>query len=146
MFHDIGKFFCLDWLDGKPIYYGHDEIGSQEIYKIGEKMKMSNKDLDVISFVCKHHMNFWNILDMNKTKYLNIILDKRFKYLLAACEADEKSRLYLVDNTRFDNLKKKIKIDIKLFKNKKKLDDKLKALFTGKDIMNLRDGIEGKDI
>jgi uncharacterized circularly permuted ATP-grasp superfamily protein len=26
------------------------------------------------------------------------------------------------------------------------LDDKLKALFTGKDIMNLRDGIEGKDI
>jgi len=146
LFHDLWKFYVQKEIDNKIVYYWHDVGGAEKMYEVGNKIKLSNDEIKTISFVCRYHMVFWELYNMSKSKQLNIILDENFEYLLKTCEADELGRLYLSDVWRFRRIRDFAEGLGREYRNKKHLEDRLNGLFTGKDILELRPELAGKQI
>jgi len=63
LFHDIGKPKTRVWVEEKRDYtfYGHEVIGEKMVKRIMERLKFSNKDIDIITKLVRNHMFFSDI-------------------------------------------------------------------------------------
>jgi tRNA nucleotidyltransferase/poly(A) polymerase len=108
LFHDIGKQVTYQEIDGKHTYRGHAEEGRDLIYDIAKKLKLTNEERDAILFSMINHMRFHDILDMKKTKILELIKDKNFAVLRAVAYADSAARKELFDEGEWRKILDKI--------------------------------------
>lgn len=91
LLHDIGKTKTFDMKDGNPTYYGHAEEGFEMVAEISDRLKLSNKEREAITFAVINHMRFHKLLDMKPSKIFELINNDNWDVLVAVSRADEYS-------------------------------------------------------
>ena len=92
LLHDIGKAVTLDFKDGQPTYYGHDEEGINLVNTIADRLKMSNIERESLIYVVANHMRFHKILGMKSSKIVKLVSDGNWDLLVNVAKADEFAR------------------------------------------------------
>lgn len=58
LFHDVGKLYTAEYVDGQWTFYQHHRVGAQVTRKILRRLHMSVEDIDLICHLVRHHMRF----------------------------------------------------------------------------------------
>lgn len=56
LLHDVGKPVTLDIKNGERTFYNHEIVGSRIAVKIGKRLRLSNKELDLLFRLTRWHM------------------------------------------------------------------------------------------
>lgn len=56
LLHDVGKPTTLDIKNGERTFYNHEIVGSRIAVKIGKRLRLSNKELDLLFRLTRWHM------------------------------------------------------------------------------------------
>ncbi len=109
LFHDIGKIRTHEIdSEGYHRYNNHDNVGVKLFEEIVcPRMKISNKDKEIISFCIKNHMKYRLILEMKNSKIIRLKNDPSFEMLKKVSFFDSASR-GRDDTELFDEINKKI--------------------------------------
>ena len=62
MFHDIGKLFTAEYIEGKWHFHQHHRVGAQVARKLLTGFRMPPEDVDLICHLVRHHMRFQYML------------------------------------------------------------------------------------
>lgn len=69
-FHDLGKFFTLDYKNNIPTAHGHEKISIKFVDKFGEWIKSLGGDVEKIKYIVENHMkikpNVWDVMKQTK--------------------------------------------------------------------------------
>lgn len=76
LLHDVGKGRARRWSKGEHMG-GHEEIGSRISKKIGERLRLSKKEIDHLTWIVSNHMRCAKLPVMNKAKKTRLIRHKR---------------------------------------------------------------------
>ena len=146
--HDIGKAITQTFTpEGKPQYKGHEFDGLKLVDDIAIRLKLPNKDKEAIKFAMEHHMKAHKIKELNKNKLLAIRQNPNWPYLKSTIYSDEVSRgTPLFNEKDFQDKMEYIESVFKKFGETEAFEKKMSELITGKIIMELIPGIQGKDI
>jgi len=139
LFHDVGKIETYELIDGKKSYHGHDLKGSDMIEDIAQHMKIDNKTKDCMKFCVKNHMKVHLILEMKKSKIVKLISSPYWSTLLRVAYVDDKCRLHLYDQDRWDSVLAKVEHINEQYANKE--TDALtciRKVVTGKMVMKIK--------
>ncbi|SDN65933.1 poly(A) polymerase [Desulfonauticus submarinus] len=58
LFHDVGKLYTAEEVDGQLTFYQHHQIGAKVTRKILRRLGFPSEDIDLICHLVKHHMRF----------------------------------------------------------------------------------------
>lgn len=58
LFHDVGKLYTAEFLDGRWTYYQHHEVGAKVTRKILRRLHFDLEDTELICHLISHHMRF----------------------------------------------------------------------------------------
>lgn len=58
LFHDVGKLYTAEYLDGRWTYYQHHEVGAKVTRKILRRLHFDLEDTELICHLVNHHMRF----------------------------------------------------------------------------------------
>ena len=58
LFHDVGKLFAAENLDGRWIFHQHPLVGAKVARKILTRLRFEPEDIDLICHLVRHHMRF----------------------------------------------------------------------------------------
>lgn len=58
MFHDVGKLYTAEYIDGDWTYYEHHRVGAQVTRKILRRLHFAAEDIDLICHLVRYHMHF----------------------------------------------------------------------------------------
>ncbi|MDQ7032899.1 MAG: HD domain-containing protein [Desulfonauticus sp.] len=58
LFHDIGKLYTAEAVDGKILFYQHHQVGAKVTRKILRRLGFLPEDIDLICHLVRHHMRF----------------------------------------------------------------------------------------
>ena len=58
MFHDVGKLYTAEYIDGDWTYYQHHRVGAQVTRKILRRLHFAAEDIDLICHLVRYHMHF----------------------------------------------------------------------------------------
>lgn len=106
-FHDLGKATTYKYREEKGhTYYGHEEAGVPIIKEIGKRLKLSNKDIDVISYCAANHMRIHKIYELSRGKLVSMVNHPFWPYLKEVGYADEMCRGF--EHSQDADFKKKI--------------------------------------
>lgn len=80
-FHDLGKYYTLDYKNGQPTAYGHEKKSVEFVDQFSEWIKSMGGDAEKIKFVVANHMkvknDVWN--QMKQSKKDKLINDPNFQ-------------------------------------------------------------------
>ena len=62
LFHDVGKLFTAEYVDGDWTFYQHHRVGAQVTRKILRRLHFSAEDIDVICHLVRNHMRFYSMM------------------------------------------------------------------------------------
>jgi poly(A) polymerase len=82
LFHDVGKPGTLDFKEGQPTAFGHDELGAKLSDTILRRMKFSNEVVEAVVQLVDQHMRFRVIDEMRKSKLYRFLRQPNFMELL----------------------------------------------------------------
>ena len=145
LFHDIGKHFTKRYMDdrGYHIYYNHDQHGATVMQHVGNRLKMSSKEIEILSFVCQYHMSFYDMPDMKASKAAKMIESPHFEYLVYACKGDSYATKRQSDVDRLNEILDKLPvIKDKIFMKQKQNEEAnsvspLRKLVSGELVMQI---------
>lgn len=105
LFHDVGKLYTGEYLDGKWTYYQHHRVGAGVTRKILRRLHFSAEDIDLICHLVRHHMMFHFMLtDRGVRRFKALSENQR---LIEICRADLKARgassTYFNHNSKYLN-------------------------------------------
>jgi tRNA nucleotidyltransferase (CCA-adding enzyme) len=138
LLHDIGKSVTYsDTVPGKThTYYGHEKEGVSLVQEIAKRLRMSNKERDMLMFTVANHMKFHKLKEMKPSSIFKLVNDDNWEALVAVARADEFSRgEKFMSKKDFEGCLKAA-IDIKERWGKKELDKRMK-LVSGDHVMQL---------
>lgn len=58
LFHDVGKLYTGEYVDGQWTYYQHHRVGAKVTRKILRRLHFSAEDIDLLCHLVKEHMRF----------------------------------------------------------------------------------------
>ncbi len=139
LFHDIGKLITqtIDE-EGKLHYYGHDKDGVELFEKIANRMKLDNNTKDCIKFSIRNHMLFHKLLEVKNSTIYELLDNKYFDILTKVAYCDDKCRLYLFDEERWNRILERIEIMKEKYIVTKKISKMKKEIVNGYKIAELR--------
>lgn len=59
LLHDIAKPRTLRYVDGDPTFYNHEVVGARLARRIGERFRLSRRDIDRLFILVRHHMFYY---------------------------------------------------------------------------------------
>lgn len=69
-FHDLGKFFTLDYKNNIPTAHGHEKISIEFVDKFNEWIKSLGGNVERIKYIVENHMkikpNVWDVMKQKK--------------------------------------------------------------------------------
>ncbi len=90
LFHDVGKLYTAEQLNGKWTFYQHHRVGAGVTRKILRRLHFSPEDIDLICHLVRHHMMFHFMLtDRGIRRFMALEETER---LIEICRADIKAR------------------------------------------------------
>ncbi|MEG1609962.1 MAG: HD domain-containing protein, partial [Bilophila sp.] len=90
MFHDVGKLYTAENIDGRWTFYQHHRVGAGVTRKILRRLHFSPEDIDLICHLVRHHMMFHFMLtDRGIRRFKSLSETSR---LISLCRADIKAR------------------------------------------------------
>lgn len=151
LFHDIGKPPTAEVKSVSPLiahsFHGHCSVGCKVFENIGKRLKFSNDLIEEISFVIRHHMDFFDIKTMKKSKIMKIAISPFIKTLEVVCFADDMSRGAVVSRPdEFFEIVEIVDNIVSIHTNETELKNKIKERIDGNMVMRLRPDIKGKQI
>jgi len=82
-FHDLGKYYTLDFKNNQPTAHGHEKISVEFVDKYADWIQSLGGNVEKIKFVVTHHMrvkpNVWDVMKQSKKEKL--INDPNYKSL-----------------------------------------------------------------
>jgi poly(A) polymerase len=89
LFHDIGKPYTRGLSSrGDISNHGHDKVGAFMFQEIAERLRISNEDSKLISYLIEDHMKALEISKMKKPTLRRFISKEHFEELMKLVEAD----------------------------------------------------------
>ncbi|MBQ4566689.1 MAG: HD domain-containing protein [Desulfovibrio sp.] len=58
LFHDVGKLYTGEYIDGQWTYYQHHRVGAKVTRKILRRLHFTPEDIDLLCHLVKQHMRF----------------------------------------------------------------------------------------
>jgi poly(A) polymerase len=151
LFHDVGKLFAFDEINGKVTFYKHEIYGSQYLHDILTRKKLSKNTIDVVFRLVRYHMYPFHIAmskqNINITPKIYLKLKKELGDLVPII-----FNLFFADliSTSNDNeTKKLIEIAKKIYNQYEEFtrkDRELKRFLNGNEIMEILGLKEGPEI
>lgn len=90
LFHDVGKLYTAEQLNGKWTFYQHHRVGAGVTRKILRRLHFSPEDIDLICHLVRHHMLFHFMLtDRGIRRFKSFEETDR---LIEICRADIEAR------------------------------------------------------
>ncbi len=62
LFHDVGKLYTAEYIDGDWTFYQHHRVGAQVTRKILRRLHFSAEDIDLICHLVRYHMRFTSMM------------------------------------------------------------------------------------
>ena len=90
MFHDVGKLYTAEHLNGKWTFYQHHRVGAGVTRKILRRLHFTPEDIDLICHLVRHHMMFHFMLTDRGIRRFKALSET--DRLMAICRADIKAR------------------------------------------------------
>ena len=73
LMHDIGKPRTHKIINGIATFYNHEYAGAKMAYRIMNRLKFSNKDIEKITLLIKNHMFYYNVGQVTATSVRRLI-------------------------------------------------------------------------
>lgn len=90
MFHDVGKLYTAENINGHWTFYQHHRVGAGVTRKILRRLHFSPEDIDLICHLVRHHMMFHFMLTDRGIRRFKALPET--SRLIAICRADLKAR------------------------------------------------------
>ena len=89
LFHDVGKLFTGEFINGHWSYYQHHRVGAKVTRKILRRLHFNHEDIDLLCHLVNHHMHFhFMMTDRGIRKFTAL---SEYKRLIAMAKADLKA-------------------------------------------------------
>jgi tRNA nucleotidyltransferase/poly(A) polymerase len=150
LFHDIGKPASADIHKDSTetliahSFHGHECVGVGVFETIAKRLKFSNDMIKEISFSVRHHLEFFRLMEMKKSKVVELALSPYFETMKTVCFADDQSRGSVV--SRIDKFHETLAYVDELvsgYEDVEKLKAKVADYVDGYKVINLRSDAEG---
>jgi poly(A) polymerase len=82
LLHDIGKPKTFVVNDGKPTFYGHENVGASIARLILRRLKFSQEVIETVVVMIDQHMRFRVVEEMKRSKVLRFVRQDNFDELL----------------------------------------------------------------
>ncbi|MBQ9452189.1 MAG: HD domain-containing protein [Desulfovibrio sp.] len=89
-FHDVGKLYTGEFIDGEWTYYQHHRVGAKVTRKILRRLHFSQVDIDLLCHLVLHHMRFHFMMTDRGIRRFKALDD--YPRLIAMARADLKAR------------------------------------------------------
>ena len=126
LFHDVGKLYTAEYIEGDYTYYQHHRVGALVTRKILRRLHFLSEDIDLICHLVRYHMRFYCMMTDRGIR--------RFKSLLEYPRLIEMSRADLA--AREDALTT-YKHNMKYLHRAETPEQMLEPLLNGNEIMQL---------
>ncbi len=90
MFHDVGKLYTAEHMNGRWTFYQHHRVGAGVTRKILRRLHFTPEDIDLICHLVRHHMMFHFMLTDRGIRRFKALGET--DRLIAICRADIKAR------------------------------------------------------
>lgn len=90
MFHDVGKLYTAEHLNGHWTFYQHHRVGAGVTRKILRRLHFTPEDIDLICHLVRHHMMFHFMLTDRGIRRFKALAET--DRLIAICRADIKAK------------------------------------------------------
>lgn len=90
MFHDIGKLYTAEQLNGRWTFYQHHRVGAGVTRKILRRLHFAPEDIDLVCHLVRHHMIFHFMLTDRGIRRFKALSET--PRLIEICRADIKAR------------------------------------------------------
>lgn len=90
LFHDVGKLYTGEFVDGEWTYYQHHRVGAKVTRKILRRLHFTQVDIDLLCHLVLHHMHFHFMLTDRGIRRFKALDD--YPRLIAMARADLKAR------------------------------------------------------
>jgi poly(A) polymerase len=88
LFHDIGKTATLEFRDGRPTDYSHEQNGAVMTAKIGERLRFPAKFTKALIFSVANHLKGLAIGKMKPSKVMKLVMDENWPILKEVLRCD----------------------------------------------------------
>ena len=126
LFHDVGKLYTAEYIEGDYTYYQHHRVGALVTRKILRRLHFLSEDIDLICHLVRYHMRFYCMMTDRGIR--------RFKSLLEYPRLIEMSRADLA--AREDALTT-YKHNMKYLHRAETPEQMLEPLLNGNEIMQI---------
>lgn len=103
MFHDVGKLYTAEHMNGHWTFYQHHRVGAGVTRKILRRLHFTPEDIDLICHLVRHHMMFHFMLTDRGIRRFKALAET--DRLIAMCRADIKAKngsyTYFNHNTKY---------------------------------------------
>ncbi|MBO4300645.1 MAG: HD domain-containing protein [Desulfovibrio sp.] len=90
LFHDVGKLYTGEFVDGEWTYYQHHRVGAKVTRKILRRLHFTQVDIDLLCHLVLHHMHFHFMMTDRGIRKFKALDD--YPRLIAMAKADLKAR------------------------------------------------------
>ncbi len=90
MFHDVGKLYTAEHMNGRWTFYQHHRVGAGVTRKILRRLHFTPEDIDLICHLVRYHMMFHFMLTDRGIRRFKALGET--DRLIAICRADIKAR------------------------------------------------------
>lgn len=90
MFHDIGKLYTAEHLNGRWTFYQHHRVGAGVTRKILRRLHFAPEDIDLVCHIVRHHMMFHFMLTDRGIRRFKALGETT--RLIELCRADIRAR------------------------------------------------------
>ena len=90
LFHDVGKLYTAEHLNGRWTFYQHHRVGAGVTRKILRRLHFTPEDIDLICHLVRHHMMFHFMLTDRGIRRFKALPET--ERLMAICRADIEAR------------------------------------------------------
>ena len=103
MFHDVGKLYTAEHMNGHWTFYQHHRVGAGVTRKILRRLHFTPEDIDLVCHLVRYHMMFHFMLTDRGIRRFKALPET--DRLIAICRADIKARdgsyTYFTHNTTY---------------------------------------------
>jgi poly(A) polymerase len=58
LFHDVGKLYVSEYVDGRWVFYQHQRVGAKVTRKILHRLRFPPEEMDLICHLVRHNQHF----------------------------------------------------------------------------------------
>lgn len=152
LLHDIGKppTAKVNSRDPDPIshsFHGHATVGVDVFEVMAKRLKLSNDVCKELSFCIRHHLEFFRMMDMKKSKVIKIAMSPYCCTLISVAWADDQSRgAYVSRIEEWKEVCDMLDGFIQVHTDSEELKAKVQSRINGKMVLDLRPQLKGRII